>query len=342
MPPRVSVCIASYNHAPFVRTAVESVLDQTYGDWELIVTDDGSRDETFDILRRFDDPRIHVERFPENRGACVALNHSIGRARGEFIAILNSDDAWQTDKLALQVDVLESRPEVAAVFTHAEAIDEKGLPLQSDHFYRHVFAQQNRSRQAWLGRLLLGNNCLCHPSVLVRSSTYRDLGLYDPGLTQLPDLDMWVRVCCHSEIWVVQRSLTRFRVLDGERNASGNRLEPRIRDEWETMIVWRKALQMNPREVAGLLEREGTPGDAGLATPQRVSGDTLAGMRPGARAAALLWLYESLRDTADTRQYQAYSHLTQQGDAFGVRERERLSRKGRSLLRRIRLPWFRR
>lgn len=337
--PLVSVCMASFNHAPFIETAIASVLSQTYANWELVITDDGSTDDTPARLGHYRDPRIQCELFSVNRGACTTLNHSIRRARGEYIAILNSDDAWAPDKLREQLQFLLQEPGKAAVFTHVEAIDERGHPLREDHFCSTVFSQGNRSREEWLKRFLFGNNCLCHPSAMVRAAAYRRTGLYDERMTQLPDLDMWVRICCEADIWVLPARLTKFRVLDRERNASGNRVETRVRDEWETMLVWWKALQSHPLEIAKLLPSFPPDWSDKAIDPLWFSDNVLAGMRRGARTAILLWLFERMGPDADSLHYRRYGELVAEADPLGVETGTRGRRTTQSLRRWLRQRW---
>jgi hypothetical protein len=300
-PPVVSVCMASYNHAPFIRTAVDSVMSQSFTDWELVITDDGSTDGTIEAIEDIRDERMHIERFPENRTACVALNHSIRRARGAFIAVLNSDDAWQPEKLAKQLAVMTEQPKTAATFTLVEMIDERGRPLPESHHYNGVFEQANRTRHEWLSRLLLIGNCLCHPSVLVRRSVYDEVGLYDEYMAQVPDWDMWVRITLKHDIWIIQEPLTTFRILDGERNASGNRPSAKARCEVELQLMLLKVLRSHPQEIVQVLTaHEAGARDAEHAAPYdalRVmldapdTGPRLSGMR----AAMILWMYEQLQ-----------------------------------------------
>src|SRR4051812_30349914 len=103
--PKVSVIMASYNHAKFVQTAVQSVLLQTFEDWELCITDDASQDGTPDIVEAIDDKRIRLHRLPENRGVSAALNDAIRRSSGDYIAVLNSDDVFLSDKIRAQVEL---------------------------------------------------------------------------------------------------------------------------------------------------------------------------------------------------------------------------------------------
>ena len=298
--PLVSVCMASYNHAPFIRTAVESVLRQTVVDWELVITDDGSVDGTQPALGGINDDRVRVHAFPENRSACVALNHSIQQARGRFIAILNSDDAWAPEKLAKQLAVMEAKPQTAAVFTLAAMVDERGQPLPDGHPSHEIFQRPNRARIDWLRRLILEGNCLCHPSVLVRSDVYREVGFYDERMAQLPDLDMWIRICMRHDIWVIQEKLTVFRLLDHERNASGNRPEVRVRSAVENIFVYLKAFRDFPAEMASVVR---SPEDSSARLDADKRADPLAIMLQdrggppgpiGMRIAQLIWMYEQL------------------------------------------------
>ena len=105
--PTISVIIPTYNRADFIGRAIESVLDQTYQDFEIIVIDDGSKDNTENIVKSFDDTRITYIRLKDNKGAAVARNTGIGTARGKFIAFQDSDDEWLPQKLAKQMEVFE-------------------------------------------------------------------------------------------------------------------------------------------------------------------------------------------------------------------------------------------
>lgn len=264
--PRVSVIIASYNHAPFVGEAIASVLAQSYQDIEVVVTDDGSADGTADVVRGFADPRVRLEVFPENRGACVAMNRCIERSRGELIAVLNSDDAFVPDKLAHQVALLDARPDLGAVFARPLFVDERGTPFDdATHKDYRIFDVENRSRAEWLRHFFYYGNALCHPTLLIRRACYDAVGRYDPRLAQVPDLDMWIRLVSRFEILVQPERVTRFRILDGERNASAARPEVVARDEWERERLLRHFLCLPSElfsEVFGAdLARIGRSGD---------------------------------------------------------------------------------
>ncbi|WP_199423575.1 glycosyltransferase family 2 protein [Actinotalea solisilvae] len=222
-PPRVSVVVAAYNHERFVVDALNSVLDQTFGDLELIVVDDGSKDGTWAAIQTVSDPRMRSYRLGENQGGAAALNIGIQEARGEFVAVLNSDDMWAPDKLRRQLAVMDERPELGAVFTSARFVDEQGRPMPAGSVlpWHDVFRSHNRSQAQWLRYFFDKGNALCHPSILVRRRFYLEHGLYDNRLRQLPDLAMWVELVKAYPIHVMNtEDLVLFRMLTESANTS--------------------------------------------------------------------------------------------------------------------------
>ncbi|MCV3216728.1 glycosyltransferase [Plectonema radiosum NIES-515] len=232
--PKVSVIIPSYNHEKFVAEAIQSVLNQTYQDFEIVITDDGSTDNTVNVIKQFTDPRIRLFCFTINRGAAVAANNCLKEARGEFIAMLSSDDVFAIEKLEKQAKFLDEHLEMGAVLSYAHIIDEDGNDFtQEKHAYKEIFIQYNRNRFKWLNRFFFQGNCLCHPSALIRKKCYEDVGQYDERFAQLPDFDFWIRLCMKYEIHVMPEELIKFRIRDNEANASGNKPEAKIRLEIE-------------------------------------------------------------------------------------------------------------
>ena len=220
--PTISVIMATYNHAPFVAQAIESVLNQVGVDFEFLISDDGSQDETRNVVASISDPRIRFYPNEVNRGACVVTNELIERASGEFIALLNSDDYWSgPDKLAYQLQIMRENPKLGACFGRARFVDRDGKAiLKSSIPFGTVFDQDNRSQGAWLRRFFDLGNCICHPTMLIRKSCYEELGMYSNRLRQLPDFDMWIRLVKHYPIHIADRELINFRLLPGENAAS--------------------------------------------------------------------------------------------------------------------------
>lgn len=248
--PLISVVVASYNHQAYVQECLQSVLDQDFQDFEIVVTDDGSSDQTVARIQAMPDPRIQLKVLPHNRGACIALNDAILRARGQFIAVLNSDDCFLPGKLSQQLAYLQAHPQVGAVFGLPTFINEQGQVFDDPaHRDRDAFMAGERSRHQWLRHFFDEGNALCHPTVLIRREVYDRLGLYDPRLAQVPDLDMWIRLASHTQLHVLPQALTAFRVRDGLQNASAGRPEVIVRDAWERARILRHYLSLPVAEL---------------------------------------------------------------------------------------------
>lgn len=257
MMPRVSVVMPSYNHAPFVRKAVESVLTQSFADLELLVNDDASTDGTPDVVSTIRDSRLTLHVFDTNNGASASVNNALERAQGEYIAILNSDDFFLPGKLDLQVRYLDENPSVGAVFGLPHFVDENDAPLAPElNPMRDLFVRTNMSRRQWLHRFFRIGNALCHPTVLVRRSCYEELGKYDARLAQLPDFDLWIRIAMHHELHIIDQKLTAFRLLSGERNASGGSTIGKVRHDFELQYVLQRYSELDDDELRAIFPDE--------------------------------------------------------------------------------------
>lgn len=127
-PPKVSVILPAYNQAPFLDDAIESLLKQTFEDWELIVVDDGSMDFTREVVFDYPDPRIHYL-YQENRGLPGARNAGIDAARGDYLAFLDADDFYHPQKLALQAARLDADPQIGLTYASRIGVDQDGRPV---------------------------------------------------------------------------------------------------------------------------------------------------------------------------------------------------------------------
>lgn len=245
--PRVSVIIPTYNQAEYIIAAIDSVLNQTYQDFEIIITNDGSTDQTLKQIQQKQDSRIQLFSFDKNQGVSVAANTCILQATGEFIAILDSDDIFELNKLEKQVHFLEDNQQFAAVLSHAQIIDQKGnLNRGKDTTFQQLFSQQNRDRFQWLNYFFYQDNCLCNTSALIRRSCYQEVGLYNPVLRQVHDLDFWVRLCLNHSIYILSEPLVKVR--RHHTNISGVTGENIVRHQWEIPLVLQHYLSSNVGE----------------------------------------------------------------------------------------------
>jgi glycosyltransferase involved in cell wall biosynthesis len=232
--PLVSVTIPSYNHGKYIKECIQSVLDQTFQDFEIIITDDCSSDNSVEVIESIDDPRIKLFKHTKNLGACIAANNSILHSNGKYIAMLSSDDAWYPEKLEVQVEYLENNPDKAAVFGKVDWIDESSNIIADLTFpTASLFEAENRTRFQWIRHFFLSGNCLCHPCSLVRRECYSKIGMLNPSFASLPDLDLWIRICLGYDIWILDQRLIKFRRFRDESNASGNNDKTLLRNQFE-------------------------------------------------------------------------------------------------------------
>ncbi|HEX3464923.1 MAG TPA: glycosyltransferase [Candidatus Elarobacter sp.] len=239
--PVVSVAMKAYQHERYVGDAIRSVLEQSFQDFELVVTDDGSTDATAEVIASFGDPRIRFDKLTSNGGIAAAMNATVRRARGEFVAILNSDDVALPGRLERQVTFLREHPEIAAVFGVPVRIGESGEPLEGlGSPFAMPFAEPDVPRHAWLRHLFLHGNCLCGPSAMIRRSALEAIGPDDVRLAHLHDLDRWVRLLERHEIRVLDEPFIAFRVRANAANAGAASRATVLRDAFESFQIFKR------------------------------------------------------------------------------------------------------
>ena len=238
MSPLLSVIIPSYNHAAFIGEGIRSILDQSFQDFEILITDDASLDNSAAVIRQFSDLRVSLEVFPQNRGFSAALNVAIKRSKGKLISVLGSDDYVLPGVFEKQIEFLHDNPQVAAVFGMPKLVDEHGAPLNAGYReFTSPFSDRIPSRKDWLRHFFIKGNCLCHPGVMVRRAAHDELGVYDQRLLNLADFDMWVRLCMVHEIHVLPDEIVGRRILDANRNLSASRVDSILRGTFEGLQI---------------------------------------------------------------------------------------------------------
>ena len=216
--PRVSVVIPTYNYARYVSEAIDSVLAQSFEELEVIVVDDGSTDQTAEILRAFGGQLCDIRQ--EHRGLSAARNTGIRAARGQYVAFLDSDDLWLPDKVSLQVARLDAEPEVGLVYGETLLFDDSTpatLTLHS-HFAPHPSGRI----LSWL----VCENVIPSPTPMVRRELFERVGLFDETLSACEDWDMWIRIARVCEIAYVDRVLAKKRQHQENMSLDSERLMP--------------------------------------------------------------------------------------------------------------------
>jgi len=238
--PLVSVVIATYNMARYLRDAVQSALRQAMSDLEVHIVDDGSTDNTQDVVRSLSDRRIIYHR-QQNGGQASAKNNGIRASRGRFVAFLDADDAWMPHKLATQLPLFDASPAVGVVYSPAVYIDAEGKKIPPFLPTRH--------RGHVSGPLLI-ENFVTFPSTVVRRECFSTAGLFDESIPMAIDYDLWLRISVLYEFDYVDEPLMYYRVWPGQ-------ISTRNYERYEYAIaIMRRFIAANPGLVPPHIIRE--------------------------------------------------------------------------------------
>ncbi len=232
---KVSIMFPSFNHESYVEEAINSIYNQTYTDYEIIISDDASTDGTYEIITKICNKKAKLHRFESNVGASMNTKYCYDLCDSKYIALLNSDDVWDSKHLEKSVEYLDMHSDCAAVFSWAAFIDEDSQIIDDNVL---LFKQNNRTKEEWFRHLFTYGNCLCHPSMVIRKTAYEDIGFYSMSLRQLPDYDEWIRLVKKYEIHVIPEVLVKHRRCNKElTNTSSPTITNSIRDINEQLFI---------------------------------------------------------------------------------------------------------
>jgi len=201
--PLVSVVLPTYNYARFLPESVGSVLSQTYAHYEVIVVDDGSTDNTKDVLNPCMQ-KIRYIKLEQNKGLPIARNTGIRSARGEYIAFIDADDIWLPEKLQTDIEYFDKQQNAGMVYSKQVNIDEHGGVIDADVKKRlpsgNIFIQ-----------LFSEQNFVISSSVVVRKNVFETTGLFDEQLVNCQDWDMWLRIAFYFNVTGINKTLVKYR-----------------------------------------------------------------------------------------------------------------------------------
>lgn len=228
--PKVSVLIPAYNAEKYIDEAIQSIVDQTFIDWELIVINDGSKDETLDKLREWErkDSRIIVLNNEVNLKLCKTLNRGILECKGGYIARMDADDISIKDRLEKQVNFLDQNKEVGIVGGGMYVCDEN-MNIKNIRSYRGGDKE--------IRKILFRYSPFCHPAVMIRKSILEEVGGYDEKMAPTEDIDLWFRLAKITKLANLQDVILKYRVLPTSESQSKARLQ-----EMKTLYTRLKAV----------------------------------------------------------------------------------------------------
>jgi glycosyltransferase involved in cell wall biosynthesis len=207
MPPAVSVIIPTYNRSALLRKTIQSVLSQTFQDYEIIVVNNSSTDDSVEMIRSLKDPRIRV--FEISNGGVIAKSRNLGlrNAQGKYIAFLDDDDMWVPEKLEKQAAYLDKHPEYQMVYSEVWRIDENDVR-------KELMPINRKTKEGDLSEELLKGNFIPQLTVMIRRELLETVGFLneDPGLRTIEDYEYWLRVGLMYKIGFINEPLGLYRV----------------------------------------------------------------------------------------------------------------------------------
>jgi glycosyltransferase involved in cell wall biosynthesis len=207
--PRITVLMPVYNTAAYLREAIESILNQNFGDFELLIIDDASTDDSFQIASSYTDPRVQVVRKPANSGYTDSLNQGLQLARGEYIARMDSDDISDTERFRKQVEFMDAHPEIGLCGTWVEAFGAINEIWRTETEHESIRAQ------------MLFFCPVTHPTVLIRKAVLAVPNLcYNRAFEPAEDYDLWERLLQHCQLANLPEVLLRYRVHEKQVSAT--------------------------------------------------------------------------------------------------------------------------
>lgn len=281
MGPLVSVIMPTFNRQEFLQPAIESLLNQSFAHWELIIADDGSDTNTRSYLQSLHaPPRVKVMWLSHTGKPSVVRNVALREARGEYVAFLDSDDLWLPRKLEMQMTSLGRHPQRKWSYTAFSCVDCTGQPKEPLH------DAKRSAPSGWImERMLKDEIVIALPSVVVARQLLEQLGPFDETLVMCEDDDLWLRLAAHSEIDGIDEPLTLIRRHGQHGGDDVTAWRDRLR-------VFEKGLGVNSDPgVSSILHRLRAEMAAGLARSQARRGMRISALRTVAASAHYSWRY---------------------------------------------------
>jgi glycosyltransferase involved in cell wall biosynthesis len=207
--PLVTIVIPTYNRSLLLKRAVQSVLNQTYSNLEVLIVDDKSTDKTEEVARELEkkDDRVRYIRQAKNQGAPAARNRGIKEAKGKYIGLLDDDDEYLKDKIELQVEKFKNNPRLGLVYGGFRVIREAGEKKPVD---------KQAKQKGDVSRKLLNRCFIGSPTVLVKREAFEKVGGFDENLQSCQDWDMWYRISKEYPFDYIDRVVAKYYLHDSE------------------------------------------------------------------------------------------------------------------------------
>lgn len=234
--PKISIVSGSYNHEKYVGRFIESILNQTFEDFELIIIDDKSTDNTLKKIESCKDKRIKIIKHSFNCGPSITVNDGIKKAKGEYIAFMSTDDEVYPPYLEEGIKFLEKNKKYNATCFQLEGIDENSNYLQDNDLQR-VLKFRNLNHYKLIKNMFNTGNMLPAPGEIIRKSIIKKIGDFNPALLQTQDYDFHIRTILKNKVYVYQKPLVKYRQFTNGTNVDNHTPASKLRHDLELPFV---------------------------------------------------------------------------------------------------------
>ncbi|GIM30258.1 glycosyl transferase [Clostridium polyendosporum] len=210
--PKVTIFMPVYNSEEFISETVESILSQTFTDYEFLIVDDGSTDKTLDIIERYNDPRIKVVKNEKNMGLPYTRNLGLQLSRGEYFALIDADDICYKDRIKTQVDFLDNNDNVGVVSTHVKVFGKMSI---KDNIRLHAFFNKKLNSEEIKAKLIF-SNFISNPSAMIRKSVLIENNIkYRAEYSSGQDYGLWIDLLTKTNFHIISKKLLKYRFGHG-------------------------------------------------------------------------------------------------------------------------------
>ena len=228
----VSIVMVNYNQEKFLKKSIDSVLMQTYRNWELIIVDDGSTDASVNIIKEYKDDRIKPIFLKENCHICIATNTGFAVVKGKYIARLDSDDIWEKEKLEKQMDFMQKNPSAKVCFTQVELIDENGENIdKQESELLSLYNSRQKNREEWIRFFFFVGNSLL-PTLLFEKELLDIVGGFKLNYCPTHDFEFLIRLIKQTDFYFVEEKLVKYRRTSTQNSASTVEKDTRFFNEY--------------------------------------------------------------------------------------------------------------
>ncbi len=250
MEPLVSVCIPAYNNAAYIKETIDSILNQTYSNLELIICDDNSKDDTVSVIEKIKDDRIKLYKNEKNLGMSGNWNNCLGKCKGEFIKLICADDMLTKDCLEKEVGALREHPTAVLAESDTRLFDLNG---KTKGFYRRYKTSGLTDGKKIARAGLFVKNYFGAPLAnTFRREAFEKTGGFDSWYTYILDYDFWVQLACMGDVYIIHEPLNYFRVRNDSNTGdvmAGDKTQEYVKEHIHLLKKFKEELGLSKGEI---------------------------------------------------------------------------------------------